>query len=136
MPDPPTAGAAGAPFAPRALVPVRIGSFTVMLYPVVESSMPPHERAHAFHFNKTALAANNIDLRLQLDALGTQLNLNATVDGIINDWYRFFYDNWFDFTKLTILSFHNQKGTIMSNTTDPAAPTPMPLQRSEPPSTP
>ena len=123
MPDPPTAGAAGAPFAPRALVPVRIGSFTVMLYPVVESSMPPHERAHAFHFNKTALAANNIDLRLQLDALGTQLNLNATVDGIINDWYRFFYDNWFDFTKLTILSFHNQKGTIMSNTTDPADPT-------------
>ena len=74
-----------------------------MLYPVVDQSMLPHERAHAFHYNKTALAAQNIDLRLQLDALGTQLNLIATVDGTINDWIRLFYDSWFDFSRLTIL---------------------------------
>jgi hypothetical protein len=39
-----------------------------------------------------------------LDALGTQLNLVATVDGTINDWFRFFYDSWFDFSKLKILT--------------------------------
>ena len=93
-----------------------------MLYPVVDQSMLPHERAHAFHYNKTALAAQNIDLWLQLDALGTQLNLIATVDGTINDWFQFFYDSWFDFSKLTILSFHNAKGDIMTNTTDVAEP--------------
>ena len=122
MPDPPVASGIGTPFAPRALVPVRVGSYTIMLYPVVDQSMLPHERAHAFHYNKTALAAQNIDLRLQLDALGTQLNLIATVDGTINDWLRFFYDSWFDFSMLTILSFHNAKGDIMTTTTDATDP--------------
>ncbi len=87
MPDSPAAGSMGTSFAPRALVPVRIGAFTIMLYPVVNPSMLPHDRAHAFHYNKTALAAQNIDLWLQLDALGTQLNLIATVDDTINDWF-------------------------------------------------
>jgi hypothetical protein len=122
MPDPPSAGAMGTPFALRALVPVRVGALTIMLYPIVDPSMLPQEQAHAFHYNKTALAAQNIDLRLQLDALGTQLNLIATVDGTINDWLRFFYDSWFDFSKLTILSFHNAKGDIMTTTTDATDP--------------
>ena len=122
MAEPPSTGGLGTPFAPRALVPVRIGSLSIMLYPTVDPSMPPHERAHAFHYNKTALAVQTLDLRLQLDALGTQLNLLASVDGIINDWFRFFYDDWFDFRKLTILSFHNVKGEIMTDTTDAGDP--------------
>jgi hypothetical protein len=84
--------------------------------------MLPHKHAHAFHINKTALATQNNDIRLQLDALGTQLNLSATVDGTINDWFRFFYDSWFDFSKLTILSFHNIKGDIVQDTMDAADP--------------
>jgi hypothetical protein len=122
MPDPPTASSMGTPFAPRALVAVRVGPFTIMLYPVINQTMLPHERAHAFHYNKTTLATQNINFRLQLDALDTQLNLITTVDGTINDWFQFFFDNWFDFTKLTILSFHNAKGDIMTNTTDMADP--------------
>jgi hypothetical protein len=84
--------------------------------------MQPHEHAHAF--NKTALSTQNIELRLQLDALGTQLNLSATVNGTINDWFCFFYDSWFDFSKLTILSFHNVKGDIDSDTTTTEAANP------------
>jgi len=88
------------PFAPRALVPINIGRGTVNLYPVIDQTMATHERAHAFHINKTALSSQNIDLRVQLDALGHQLNLSATVDGVINDWLRYFYDRWCDFTLL------------------------------------
>ncbi len=84
--------------------------------------MPPHEHAHAFHINKTALVAQNIDIRLQLDTLDMQLNLSVTVDGTINDWFWFFYDSWFDFSRLTILSFHNVKGDIVPDTTDPGNP--------------
>jgi len=63
MPDPPASSSGnGTPFAPRTVV--RIGAYTIMLYPVVDQSMLPHERAHAFHYNKTALATQNIDLRL------------------------------------------------------------------------
>ena len=87
MSDPPAASSISTLFAPCALVPVRVGAITIMLYPVVDQSMLPHERAHAFNYNKTALAAQNINLWLQLDALGTQLNLIATVDGTINDWF-------------------------------------------------
>jgi hypothetical protein len=81
---------AGAPFAPRALVPISVGRLTVYVYPGINSTMLPHEGAHAYHINLTALTSQNLDLRLQLDALGHQLNLQATVDGIVNDWLRFF----------------------------------------------
>jgi hypothetical protein len=84
--------------------------------------MQPHKRAHALHINKTALFAQNINLRLQLDALGMQINLSVTVDNTINDWFCFFYNSWFDFSKLTILSFHSVKGNIVSNTSEVANP--------------
>jgi hypothetical protein len=90
--------------------------------PVIDQTIPPHERAHAFHINKTALSGQNIDLRLQLGALGNQLNLSTAEDGTINDWFQIFFDSWFDFTKLTILSFHNLKGDIILDTTDAADP--------------
>ena len=87
--------------------------------------MPPispssDQRAHAFHINKTALSSQNIDLRVQLDALGHQLNLSATVDGVINDWLRYFYDRWCDFNLLRILSFHNTRGDEVTTTTTTA----------------
>jgi hypothetical protein len=81
----PAPASLGTPFVPRHLVHVQVGPATIGLYPVVDPSMLPHERAHAFHIKTTALAAQNIDIRLQLDALGTQLNLSAMVDGTIND---------------------------------------------------
>jgi hypothetical protein len=85
---------AGAPFAPRALVPISVGRSTVYVYPGINSTMLPNERAHAYHINLTALTSQNLDLHLQLDALGHQLNLQVTVDGVVNDWLRFFYDHW------------------------------------------
>jgi hypothetical protein len=122
MAKPPAPASLGTPFAPHQLVQVRVGPATIGLYPVVDPSMPPHEHAHAFHINKTALVAQNIDIRLQLDTLDMQLNLSVTVDGTINDWFWFFYDSWFDFSRLTILSFHNVKGDIVPDTTDPGNP--------------
>ncbi len=48
--------------------------------------------------------------------------MSATVNGTINNWFRFFYDSWFNFSKLTILSFHNVKGNIVLDTTDAGDP--------------
>ncbi len=88
----PRPASSSGPFAPLALVPVNIGRGTVDLYPVIDQTMATHEQAHAFHINNTALSLQNIDLQVQLDALGHQLNLSATVDGVINNWLRYFYD--------------------------------------------
>ena len=114
----PRATSSGGPLAPRALVPINVGRATVNLYPIIDQSMATHERAQTFHINKTALLSQNIDLRVQLDALGHQLNLSATVEGIITHWLRYFYDRWCDFTQLQILSFHNTKGDEVNDTTD------------------
>ena len=118
----PHAPDSGGPFIPRALVPVHVGRSTVNLYPIIDTSMATHERAHTYHINKTALLSQNIDLRVQLDALGHQLNLSATVEGVINDWLRYFYDRWCDFSVLQILSFHNTKGDEVIDTTDATDP--------------
>ena len=111
---------ASAPFALRTFVPVTVSRTTVNLYPVIDQGMPPHEQAHAFHINVTTLSSQSIDLRAQLDALSRQLNLSATVDGVIQDWLCHFYDHWSNFSHLSILSFHNTKGTQAVDTTNPA----------------
>jgi len=80
--------------------------------------MATHERAHAFHINKIALSSQNMDLRVQLDALGHQLNLSATIKGVINNWLQYFYDRWCDFHQLRILSFYNTKGDEVTDSTD------------------
>ena len=108
---------AGSQFTPRSLVAVCIGSYTVNLYLVVDETMEVHERAHVFHVNKAALASQTIPTRLQFDALGNQLNLAATMDGAIHDWIRDYQDSWNDFESLKVLSFHNVKGDIITNTT-------------------
>jgi hypothetical protein len=113
---------AGAPFAPRALVPISVGRSTVYVYPCIDSTMLPHDCTHAHHINLTALNSQNLDLRLQLNALGHQLNLQAMVDGVVNDWLRFFCDHWCDFRHLTILSFHTTTGDVIEDSTTAADP--------------
>ena len=73
----------GGQFTPKTLVAVRVSSYTVNLYPVVKETMEVHERAHAYHVNRAALASQTIPIQLQLDALGNQLNLAATMDGVL-----------------------------------------------------
>ena len=102
----------GTPFAPRALVPVAVGRTLVNLYAIIHPGMHVKERAHANQINKTALASTPVNLRVQLNALGQQLNLAATVDGVQDDWLCFFHDSWCDFSRLAILSFHNDKGDL------------------------
>ena len=84
--------------------------------------MEVHERAYAFHINKAA-ASQTIPTQLQLDDLGNQLNLAATMDGVIQDWIRHFQDCWYDFRHLKVLSFHDTKGDMITNTTSPSDPT-------------
>jgi hypothetical protein len=98
------------------LVPVSVGRTTVNLYQCVDSSMHPHERAHVYHINLTALKSQNIKPRLQPKALGHKLNLQATVDGVINNWSCFFHDCWYAFSCLQILSFHSANSNGNKNT--------------------
>jgi hypothetical protein len=112
----------GRSFAPKTLVPVSVGRTTVNLYPVINTTMLVHKHAHAFQINKTTLLLQALKLRIMLDALGAQLNLSASVKGMIEEWLRFFQDSWFDFSLLQILSFHNNAGGQVNDTTMAANP--------------
>ncbi len=72
-------------FVPRPLEPVQVDKQTLKLYPIVDLSMKPPERAHAFQANKTARSAPGINRRAMLDTLSMQLNLSAIVDGILGN---------------------------------------------------
>jgi hypothetical protein len=109
-------------FALRELVPVSGGRTTVNLYPIIVHTMMVHKRAHAFQINKTAFTLQALDLRILLNALGAQLNLSASVKGMIEEWLWFFQDSWFDFQRLQILSLHNDAGGQVNNTTTAAKP--------------
>ncbi len=54
--------------------------------------MPVYKRAHAFQVNKAALKDLPADLRLIIDAFGSQLNASSTVKGILSDWRRYFLE--------------------------------------------
>jgi hypothetical protein len=92
------------------------------LYPVIDTTMLVHERAHTFQINKTALSLQALNLRVMLDALGAQLTLSASVKGMIKEWLQFFQDSWFDFSLLQILSFHNDADGQVNDTTTVADP--------------
>jgi hypothetical protein len=79
--------------------------------------MKPHERVHVLQMNKAAFAMPGIDCRMILDTLGAQLNLSTIVDGVLGNWNRHFHCNWCNFANLTILSFHNNAGAQVNDTT-------------------
>jgi hypothetical protein len=55
--------------------------------------------------------------------LGLSLtSVRASVKGMNEEWLRFFQDSWFDFSLLQILSFHNDAGGQVNNTTMAANP--------------
>jgi hypothetical protein len=43
--------------------------------------------------------------------------LSVIVNGILGDWNHHFHHNWCNFANLTILSFHNDTGAQVNNTT-------------------
>jgi hypothetical protein len=104
-------------FVPQPLKPVQVDKVTAKLYSVIDSTMKPPKRAHSFQINKTAIAASGIDCQLKLDTLGTQLNLSAIVNSVISDWPCHFHRNWSNFAELTILTFHNEAGKQVDDTT-------------------
>ncbi len=104
-------------FAPLNPVDVSVGWMNVKLYPKIAPSMPVYEQAHAFQVNKAALKDLPANLRLIIDAFGSQLNASSTVKGILSDWRRFFHERWMDFAHLSISSFHNSQGKQMDDTT-------------------
>jgi len=110
-------------FVPLQLVQIQIGKVTVYVYPVVTPNMPIFERAHAFQVVKTATENLPVDMRLIFDAIGTQLNCSAIVDGLLYDWRQTFDDGWYDFANLSIISFHDSAGAQINNTTVAGAPT-------------
>ena len=104
-------------FVPQALEPVQIDKMTIKLNPVVDSTMKLPERTHGFQINKTALAAPGINHRGMLNTLSAQFNLSAIVDGVLSDWTCHFQRAWCNFNNLTILSFHNNAGAQVNDTT-------------------
>jgi hypothetical protein len=84
--------------------------------------MMVHECANAFQINKMALASQALDLCIMPDALGAQLNLRTSIEGMIKEWLQFFQDSWFNFQLLQMLSFHNKTGGQVNNTMTPTNP--------------
>jgi hypothetical protein len=71
-------------FAPLDPVKVPVGRMQVKLYPKIVPSMLVHEHSHAFQVNKSALKDLLTDLRLVIDAFGSQLNASLTIEGILS----------------------------------------------------
>ena len=85
-----------------------------------DASMSAAERAHGFHVNKNNLLAASLAPRQVLNALGQQTGKGTVVDGKIAGFLRHFHNHWHDFRNLTILSWHNSAGAILTTTTTAA----------------
>jgi hypothetical protein len=74
-------GAVG--FVPEQLVPVSVGRYEVNLYPKLHPTASVIVCAHAYQMCKSVLGMLNINIRIFFDALGSQLNSMATIDGLV-----------------------------------------------------
>jgi hypothetical protein len=104
-------------FLPKQLVPVSVGHYQVNLYPKLSPSMSVVEHAHAFQICKSTLSALNINICILFDALGSQLNCMATINGLVYNYTQIYKEGWFNPANLQILSFHDSTGTQINNTT-------------------
>ena len=109
-------------FVPCNLVTIQVGRLSASVYPKIEPSMPVFECAHAFQLVKSALETLPVDTRLILNALGTQLNCSAIVDGMMFDWRSLFDSAWYNFCNLAIVTFHDFAGTEIKSTTNAGDP--------------
>jgi hypothetical protein len=104
-------------FIPKQLVQVSVGRYQVNLYPKLSPSTSVVERAHAFQICKSALSALNINICILFNALGSQLNCMATIDGLVYNYTQIYKEGWFNPANLQILSFHDSTGMQINNTT-------------------
>jgi hypothetical protein len=104
-------------FIPHDLVTVMVGQHSTNCYPKVEASMPIHERTFAYQVAKSALKSLPVIIRLIIEAMATQLNCNATADGLMYDWKSVLDKGWYNPALLQILSFHNLAGLEIVDTT-------------------
>jgi hypothetical protein len=79
--------------------------------------MSDPEKALAFQHNRTALAGADLDQRARILTLADRMMLTAEA-GLAN-WERKLSKNWSNFQYLMILSWHDEKGTRINNTTIP-----------------
>jgi len=101
---------------------IQVGRYSANVYPKIDATMPIFACAHAFQVARSAIELIPVNMRVLLDALGTQLNCSAIVDGPMFDWRSRFDDHWGDFAHLTIQSFHNSAGAKINNTSTAANP--------------
>jgi hypothetical protein len=104
-------------FIPRDLVTITVGRHSASCYPKVEAKMPVHKRAFAYQVAKSALESLPVDIRLIIEAMATQLNCNATADGVMYDWKSVLDEGSYNPALLQILSFHNSAGGEILDTT-------------------
>jgi hypothetical protein len=105
------------PFIPHKPEMVSIGRTSCWLYRKVDENMSDPEKALAFQHNKTALAGADLDQRARILTLADRLNLMLTAEAGLADWERKLSKNWSNFQYLTILSWHNDKGDRINDTT-------------------
>jgi hypothetical protein len=118
---PPDLGVVG--FVPQQLISVLVGRYQLNLYPKLTPGALVMEHAHAFQICKSMLASLNINIRIIFDALGSQLNCMATINGLVYNFTQVYKEGWYDPANLQILSFHNSTGTRINNTTVAGVPT-------------
>ena len=90
-------------FIPRDLVTVMVGRHSTNCYPKVEATMLVHKRAFAYQVAKSALESLPVNIRLIIEAMATQLNCNATADGLMYDWKSVLDNGWYNPALLHIL---------------------------------
>ena len=108
-----------APFIPQKPEIVSIGRTSVSLYRKVDETMSDPEKALAFQHNRTALAGADLDQRARILTLADRLNLMLTAEAGLADWERKLSKNWSNFQYLKILSWHDERGARINNSTTP-----------------
>ena len=92
------------------------------LYPKVDATMSEPEKALAYQQNRAALAGADLDQRARILALADRLDLMHTAESSLADWERRLQKNWFNFAHLSIISWHDSCGKVVSDTTTPNDP--------------
>ena len=106
-------------FIPKKKVIHHHGKLSISLYPDITSGMKESEKTFAFNANKTAIT-NELALpySAKLNIMGEKHNATNLVDVKSQQWKSFTFDQLKNPDNLSVLSYHNNAGTIINDCID------------------
>ena len=107
-------------FIPRKLESVKYAGITLLAYPEVDHTNKPSERIFSILTNKNAAEGAYLDAASVVTFYASRAGLDTHARMVMSQWTSRLMTKWADPAALTVISYHNLRGSVINSAVDTA----------------